>query len=58
MSESAAAASQGKDGVCNPESREDEGARELIDKLTRTEGNDSCADCGESSEAQFTACYH
>ena len=54
MSESASV-SQEKDGVCNSESREDEGARELIDKLTKTEGNEFCADCGERSEATGTS---
>lgn len=34
--------------VCSP--KEDEGARQLIDQLTRSEGNDVCADCGDRSE--------
>jgi hypothetical protein len=32
------------------DSKEDDGARKLIDKLTKTEGNDVCADCGEKSK--------
>ena len=38
-----------KDEVCSPKV-EDEGAREQIDKLTRSDGNDMCADCGELSK--------
>ncbi len=37
------------DEICSPRAAEDEGAREEIDKLTRTDGNDVCADCGKKS---------
>lgn len=41
------------EGPFSPRSAEDEGARELIDKLTKTEGNDVCADCGEKSKLKI-----
>ena len=34
----------------SPKSAEDDGAREMIDQLTRSDGNDICADCGDRSE--------
>lgn len=42
----------GKDEICSPKI-EDEGARELIDKLTRSDGNEVCADCGELSKLLY-----
>lgn len=36
-----------KEGV---KALEEETAREMIDKLTKYEGNESCADCGDISK--------
>lgn len=35
---------------------EEEGTRDLIEKLARSEGNDTCADCGEKSKVHKTLC--
>lgn len=39
-----------QDELCSAKPSQDDGGRELIDKLTRSEGNDMCADCGEISK--------
>lgn len=49
MSASQDSVCDAKDEICSPRA-EDEGARELIDKLTRNDGNEMCADCGELSK--------
>lgn len=41
--------SEQRGSFCGKETGEDDGARKMIDKLTKTEGNDICADCGEKS---------
>ena len=35
---------------------EEETAREMIDRLTKDEGNDECADCGDFSKPQSFLC--
>ncbi len=37
------------DEIGSPRAAEDEGVREEIDKLTRTEEKNVCADCGKKS---------
>ena len=38
-----------KNGRCHS-MKEDDNARKLINALTKAEGNDACADCGDKSE--------
>lgn len=51
MSENCCDTFENKD---SPKLEEDEGSRKLIDTLTRTAGNDVCADCGERGKFQQT----
>ena len=41
---------EGDDELCTPMSREDEAARDLLDKLNKSEENNVCADCGKNSK--------